>query len=137
MVTSEIIPLAAAEPPIPWPRIAWFGLLVLVLFWPVIAGMVFEWNSDEDMGHGFFVPVVAAYIVWQRRSALAMLPARPQWIGYLIIVWGCLQMMFGQFGVEFFVARTALLITLTGILLALWGWPALRNFYSPLCSWYS
>lgn len=132
MVTSEIIPLAAAEPPIPWPRIAWFGLLVLVLFWPVIAGMVFEWNSDEDMGHGFFVPVVAAYIVWQRRSALAMLPARPQWIGYPIIVWGCLQMMLGQLGVEFFVARTALLITLTGILLALWGWPAVKELLFPL-----
>lgn len=129
---SEIPLQAAARRSLPWPRIGWFAALLIVLFWPVITGMVAEWNSDEDMGHGFFVPVVAAYIVWQRREALADLPVSPHWLGYLFILWGCLQMMAGQLGVEFFIARTALLITLAGILLALCGWTVVKELFFPL-----
>ena len=62
------------------------GALLLALFWPVVTAMVGEWSTDDDMGHGFFVPVVAGYIVWQRREELAGLPVRPHWLGYPLIV---------------------------------------------------
>jgi len=42
---------------------AWYGLWIVVLFGPVIWIMFREYAQDESMGHGFFVPLVAGYII--------------------------------------------------------------------------
>ena len=48
--------------------IAWFGALLIACYLPVLSRLVHQWNDDPDMGHGFFVPVIAGFIVWQRRE---------------------------------------------------------------------
>jgi exosortase len=117
---------------IAWWRAAWIGLLICVLFAPIIIGMGREWATNEDMGHGFFVPAVAAYIVWQRRAELERLTPRPHWSGYPLLVWGFIQLMLGIFAAEFFLSRVALLFCLVGALLATGGWPLLRMLLFPL-----
>jgi exosortase len=117
---------------VPWIRLAWFGALLLILFWPVVFAMGQEWANDEDMSHGFFVPAVAAYITWQRRDELAAIPARPSASGYLLVIAGFLLMMAGQLGVEFFLARVGLLVTLLGMVLALHGPQMVRTAAFPL-----
>ena len=54
-----------------------------------------QWNNDADMGHGFFVPIVAAYIVWQRREEILAIPPKPNWWGLAVVVWGALQLWLG------------------------------------------
>ena len=63
-------------PRLPWLVIVWFLGLLIVLFFPVLSLMVREWSSNGDMGHAFFVPVVAGYIVWQDRERIM---AQPLW----------------------------------------------------------
>ncbi len=115
-----------------WIPVAWFGALLVALFFPVLAAMVGEWSTDEDMGHGFFVPLAAGYVVWLRREHLAALTLRPHWIGYLVLLLGVAQMFAGVLGAEYFVARTALLVALAGILIAVGGLPLLREMMFPL-----
>ncbi len=131
-MTTQETPLASVRAGVPWASILWFGALLIVLFWPVVAAMVAEWMSDEDMGHGFFVPAVAAYVAWQKRDAILNASLKPHWFGYLLIAYGFLQLMGGVLGVEFFLARTALLITLLGMLLALCGWQIVSKLWFPL-----
>ena len=40
----------------------WFGVLLIACYAPVLYGLVRQWATDEDMGHGFFVPAVAGFI---------------------------------------------------------------------------
>jgi exosortase len=84
------------------------------------------------MGHGFFVPLVAGYIVWQRRQELLATEPRPTWWGLLLVVWGGLQLLIGTLGVELFVARTALVVTLIGVVWTVGGTPVLRKLAFPL-----
>ncbi|MEZ6126497.1 MAG: exosortase/archaeosortase family protein [Planctomycetaceae bacterium] len=47
------------------------ALMVMASVWaflPVLKQLVVRWNSDPQYSHGFFVPVIAAAIVWFRRS---------------------------------------------------------------------
>ncbi len=61
----------------PWTAIAWFGGLLAVCFAPVLWRLAAQWESDADMSHGFFVPLVAGYIVWQRREELLAIESKP------------------------------------------------------------
>jgi exosortase len=116
-----------------WLRILWFALLLIVCYAPVLARLVQQWSYDEDMGHGFFVPLLAGLIAWQRRHLLAAKPAVSHPIGYLLILWGAAQLMVATLGAELFLARTAFLVSLTGVVLVLGGTHALKVLAFPLC----
>ena len=47
------------EAPVPLAAVLWFAALVIVGYIPVLQRLVHQWAYDEDMGHGFFVPVIA------------------------------------------------------------------------------
>ena len=116
-------PLLKAPPKnkLPWAGIAWFGLILVACYMPVLQRLIHQWNYDPDMGHGFFVPVIAAFIVWQRRSELAAIKPQPNLWGLLVIAWGGLQLFVASLGAELFTARMSFVITLIGIVWTLGG----------------
>ena len=86
------------EAHLPWKQTLWFAALLILCYAPVLYRLVMQWKNDEDMGHGFFVPIIAGYIVWQRRFQLAKLKPEPNYWGLLLIFWGALQLMLGTLG---------------------------------------
>jgi exosortase len=114
-----------------WPMV-WFGGLLVLCYWPVLRQLVSNWMQDEDMGHAFFVPVVAGYIVWLKREQLLALPWRINGWGLMVVLLGGLQLIIATLGVELFLSRTALLVSLTGCLLYLGGWQVLHLLAFPL-----
>jgi exosortase len=113
-------------------KLAFFAVLVVLCYAPVIYSLAGDWMKDEDMGHGFFVPVVAAYLVWQQKDELMAIPSRPNWLGLPILLLGASQLIVATLGVEHFLARTALIITITGAVLFLKGVPMLKKVAFPL-----
>lgn len=115
-----------------WTVVGWFGVLLAVCYAPILAALVKNWNDDADMGHGFFVPIIAAYIAWLKRDEIANLPARPNWWGLLIVIYGAFQMYIATLGAELFLARTSFVISIIGMVLLLGGREYLRVFAFPL-----
>jgi exosortase len=127
-MTSE----PAVSPGIPWASLSWFTALVLVCYAPVMVPLVRQWAWDDDMGHGFFVPVIAAYVAWQRRHELMAIAPKPNWWGLAVVLWGGLQVFVAILGVELFTARTAVVITVIGVVWFLCGTEILRKLAFPL-----
>lgn len=125
---------SALAPPyrIPWVTMVWFFALLVVCYAPVLRLLLRQWNNDEDMGHGFFVPIVALYVAWQSREELFSVPPRPNYWGLALILWGALQVWIATLGAELFLARTAFLISITGAILMLGGTHAIRVLSFPL-----
>jgi exosortase len=117
---------------LPLVAIAWFTALLVVAYFPTLKHLVEQWSTDEDVGHGFFVPLVAGYIAWQRRDQLMALAWKPAWWGVGIMLWGILQSYIGALGAELFLQRTALLITLVGLMLVLGGVDLVKALAFPL-----
>jgi exosortase len=115
----------------PWPALAWFGGLILLCYLPVLKALALQWYVDQDMGHGFFVPVVAAYIAWQRRDIL-FVPATPNYWGLAVMAYGAFQLFVGALGAELFLQRTAFIITLAGAVLFTGNVPALKRAALPI-----
>lgn len=127
-------PQAAKTTPVtlPWATIAWVSVLLVACYGPVLLALVRNWNDDPDMGHGFFVPLIAGYIAWQKRDQIAdHLPA-PNWWGLAIMVWAAFQLYIATLGAELFLARTSFVISIIGAVLLLGGTAYVRIFGFPL-----
>jgi len=117
---------------LPWGKIAWFGLLLMACYAPVLRALVRQWGSDPDMGHGFFVPVIAGFIVWQKRNELLAIQPQPNWWGLAVVLIGGVQLIIGTLGVELFLARTSFVIVLIGVVWLLGGDWMLKKLAFPL-----
>jgi len=111
---------------------AWFGALIVLVYFPVLRHLVGVWSSDDDMGHGFFVPIVAGYLVWQRRERLLSVNWKPAWWGIGVILIGLAQSYIGTIGAEQFLQASAVLVTLVGVLLTCGGIALVRELAFPL-----
>ena len=120
------------KPQLPWGGIAWFGLLLTACYAPVLRTLVKQWASDPDMGHGFFVPVIAGYIIWQKRNELLAIKPQPNWWGLAVVMAGGAQLIIGTLGVELFLARTSFVIVLIGAVWLLGGDLMLKKLAFPL-----
>ena len=123
---------AAPPPKISWPLIAWFGALLVICYAPILYRMGVQWATDENMGHGFIVPIVAGFIAWQRRKMLLATPVRPNGWGLVLVVWGACQAVIATLGAELFTARLAFVIALFGVILYLGGTAWIKALLFPL-----
>ncbi|MFN7934432.1 MAG: exosortase/archaeosortase family protein [Bryobacteraceae bacterium] len=120
------------ELPFGIPAIAWFVGLLILCYVPILYSLVNHWMVDEDMGHGFFVPVIAGYIAWQKRAELAAAPLKTNSFGLVILALAAAQSIIGTLGAELFVSRTAFLFSVIGTVLYMGGMPAIRVLAFPL-----
>jgi exosortase len=117
---------------ISWAAIAWFGILLIAAYFPILVKLVNQWSTDDDVSHGFFVPIVAGYIAWTRRDALLRIEWKPVWWGIGLLLWAAVQAYLGLLGAELFLQRTAFLMSLLGLLLVLGGTALVRELLFPL-----
>jgi exosortase len=111
----------AVSSKISWRHIAWFGGLLILCYAPILYRMGWQWATDENMGHGFIVPLVAGFVVWQRRDALLATPRVPNVWGLFLVVFAALLSIAATLGAELFTARISFVIGLFGAVLYLGG----------------
>jgi len=116
--------------------VGWRGWLLvavfLALYGQVLIHLVGQWNSDADYSHGFLVPFLSAYLIWQRRDKLAEIERRPSDWGLLVVV-GSLGLLFlGSLAAELFLTRISIIGTICGLVLYFSGWRLLRAMAFPL-----
>lgn len=117
---------------ISWPAIAWFGALLILCYWPILYRMGNQWATDENMGHGFFVPIFAGFIAWQRREELMAEPRKPNILGLFVVAFGGLLSVIATLGAELFTARLSFVIALFGTILYLGGTRWIKVLLFPL-----
>jgi EpsI family protein len=113
--------------------IFWLGIIIAflaALYHEVLADLWFDW--DRDNSHGFLVPVVSAYFVWERREALRALTLVPNWWGMAWLLAGATILLVGSIGAEMFSQRVSLIVILAGLVLLICGKDHLRLLSFPL-----
>src|SRR5258708_5604212 len=130
MPGSEAAPSVPVR--LPWKAMIWFGALLLLGYAGVLNYLVHQWVNDEDMGHGFFVPLVAGYIAWQRRGALASAKWSTNYWGLVLVLFSTVLLLVGTLGAQIVVSRIGFLVALVGTILFLCGTQVLRILAFPL-----
>jgi exosortase B len=112
------------------------GLVVasfLVLYVPTYASLAHTiWASDEQ-GHGPIILAASAWLLYQRREALAALPApRYEWPGWAVLAFGMFCYAFGHSQSIIMIDVGSQIVVLAGLLLLFKGRAGLRLCWFPL-----
>jgi exosortase len=91
-----------------------------------------QWSNDEDMSHGYVVPVVVLWIVWRERERWRALPAEPSWWGLAVLAAGAGLQFGAALGAGLFASSVAFLVSVAGAVLSLGGFAWLRAWGFPL-----
>jgi exosortase len=83
--------------------------------------MASEWAEFPSLSHGFAIPIIAGYLLWQRRQLIAAEQWAPSVTGFALLVPALTLLAAGSVGGETFVARVSLPIALLGIVFTLGG----------------
>lgn len=103
-----------------------FGGLLGVMYREALVYLYGQWN-EEDFSYCFLVPMVVAYLAWEKRQAWQSAPTRRSWIGFLPLAAGLMLFMVGELGGEFFTLNLSLWLVVAGLLWIHFGWAKLRT----------
>jgi len=107
------------------------AVALLICYASTLGGMMDQWTHDEDMAHGFVVPVVIAWILWRQRHQWRKLPLQPAWCGPAVLALAAGLDFAGALGVGLFARSLAFLLSIAGAVLCLGGWAWLRAWAFP------
>ncbi len=107
-------------------------ICLLACYATTIQGMVLQWWNDEDMGHGFVVPLIILWIVWREREKWISIPPVPNIWGVVLLAAGLAMHAAGAIGVGLFASSVALLLSAVGAILCLGGAGLLRAWAFPI-----
>jgi exosortase len=113
----------------------WLVLAILLLgplYFKIIPDMVMEWYKDENYSHGFIVPIIAGFFLWERRRMLRETLVEPWGPGLAVLFAGVLQLLVSWLGSEYFLMRSSLIVILAGMMLYFLGRQAFAVAFLPL-----
>lgn len=117
--------------PIAW-RAALLVALIAWLYAPILLRLSFQWRSDPNFSHGFFVPIFSLFVVWQERGKLQSMRRNPSNWGLVLILISLCTLILGVLGAELFLSRFSLVLLTTGLVIFFLGWEFFRALLFPL-----
>jgi exosortase len=84
--------------------------------------MVMDWSMNDNYSHGFLIPFVSAYLIWQNKATLSTIARHPSNTGLCLLAGGLAIFLAGNLGSELFTMRFSILIVLLGLVVYAAGW---------------
>jgi len=115
-----------------WLGAAFPVLLLGILYYQAIVYMVQVWSTDEDYNHGFFVPFISLYLIWQRRERLRGMNLVGSWWGLPVVLAGLGLYLLGEVSTLYVLLQLSLLLVVIGLLFSIIGSRGLKVIAFPL-----
>jgi len=118
----------------------WHAALIIGVLVALLAGLYHEtliklglqWNNDPDYSHGFLVPVLVGYFLWERWDRLKAARITPNLWGVALLACGLLMLVIGSIGAELYLQRSSLIVVIAGLVLLIMGREALKTLMFPI-----
>jgi exosortase len=108
------------------------GGLLGGLYFKTLSALGLDWYSDPDFSHGFLIPIMSGYFVWERWDRLKTQVVAPSLWGVPVLCLGLGMLVLGSLGAELYLQRSSLIVVLCGLVWVLLGRAFLRNLALPL-----
>lgn len=113
-------------------QIALISIAFFALYSHTAINLVRDWSGNPNFSHGFLVPFITGFMIWQKKHLLPLDNISPSFFGLPVIVLGMAMHVAGNVGAELFVMRASLVVTLIGLSLYLLGGRFTKEIYVPI-----
>lgn len=116
------------------PALLTIGLViaVFVLFGQTSWSVVSIWLRSETFTHGFLILPISAFLIWQRRTTLALCIPKPNWLGIPLLGIIGLGWLVAHAAGVLVVEQLAMMALVPTVVWTLLGWGVVRTILFPL-----
>lgn len=107
-------------------------LMVFGVYFEVVLPLITDWWTDSNYSHGFLIPFISIYFIWQKRGNLANLLQEKSNLGLILLIIGLGIYIIGTAAAEFFSVRFSLILVILGITLYFYGKKLIKEIWFPI-----
>lgn len=115
-----------------WVVIVAFLAMLVFLFQDSLAWMVKIWDTREEYGYGYMIPVITLFLIWQRKPLLEKIQFTGSLAGVLVLLLGLCLFFLGAFSTIHTISQYAFLIVILGGAWSFMGYTGFRIVVVPL-----
>lgn len=106
--------------------------IVGVFYYNTLGWLIESWLNNAYYSHGFLVPIVSIYIIWNMRNDLYNIEKKQSQTGLWIFTSGIVIHGIGVLSTIRFLSGLSLVITIFGMVLFLFGWEFVNRVKFPI-----
>ena len=107
-----------------------FGLIIV--YYDSLSYMVEMWDKREEYGHGYIIPAITAFLIWQKKDLLENIEFTGSWTGALILLIGVILFYMGELSSIYTLIQYGFFVALVGIVFSLTGYKAYKVIAIPI-----
>ena len=107
-------------------------MLLLPAFWGGITDLTGRWDNQEEYSHGYLIPLVSAYLIWQRKDLLQTLEFKPSWIPVGLVLLGLAVAVLGEISALYILIHFSMILIILAMAWSMMGWNAFKYVLIPL-----
>lgn len=115
-----------------WLALLLVGALLGYAFMDSLQRMEYFWDTQEEYGYGYIIPLITLFLIWQRKNILAETPFRFSYAGLLVMVIAAVVHLLGTVATTVTLSQYAFVLMILGAALSMLGWQAFRIIAVPL-----
>ena len=90
-------------------------LLAILAYWAGLAEAVLRWGNQEEYSHGYLIPLVTLYILWEKMGLIKANIGPPLWSGLLVVVAAITIFIVGEISALFLLIQYSFVMLLLGL----------------------
>ncbi len=90
-------------------------LFAMIAYWGGLSDAVFRWNNQEEYSHGFLIPFVSLYILWEKKEQIKAAMGPPLWSGIAVILIAIAIFIVGEISALFLLIQYSFVMVLLGL----------------------
>ncbi len=115
-----------------WLAIGAAGLALLGAFFDALHFMIDTWGAVEEYSYGYFVPIISAFLIWQKADVLREHRLQGQWGGLALIALALLLLAAGHLSAIRLIGQYGFVVAVFGVAVCAIGWRGTRLIAVPL-----
>ncbi len=109
--------------------------LLVALFIPFQDGLEYmysRWMRMEEYSHAPLIPLIAAFLIWQKKDQLEQLPFKGSILGVIALIGGIFLYTLGELSSLYVVIEYAFVVIVISLFYTVMGWKAFKHVAVPL-----
>ena len=109
------------------------SLLILgIIYFDGLQLMERWWSTREEYGHGYIIPFITLFLIWQKSDQLERIKFNGSWLGVLIVILGLMLYYAGELSSLYTIIQYAFVVAVFGVALSVMGKDGFKVIFVPL-----